>query len=81
MVDENAPGLAEALMEAAKAGHVLSARLLFELAELGVDIEEALKKRPLKTIAMRLGAEPQLPSGYPDVEEQKDPSRPALSSS
>jgi hypothetical protein len=36
--------------------------LLIELAEADVDIEEALGKRPLITLATRLAAEPQMPA-------------------
>jgi hypothetical protein len=61
-VDENADGIAEGLMKAAKEGHVMSARLLIELAEGDVDIEEALGKRPLITLAMRLAKESQVPT-------------------
>jgi hypothetical protein len=40
----------------------MSARLLIELAEGDVDIEEALGKRPLITLAMRLAKESQVPT-------------------
>jgi len=77
VVDDNADGICSGLLESAKKGHVMSARLLVDLAEGCVDIEEALEKRPLITIAMRLGAEP-IPNQRTDAEEEKDPSRPAL---
>jgi hypothetical protein len=62
LVDAKANEIAEALMKATKEGHVMSARLLIELAEADVDIEEALGKRPLITLATRLAAEPQMPA-------------------
>jgi hypothetical protein len=62
LVDAKANEIAEALMKATKEGHVMSARLLIELAEADVDIEEALGKRHLITLATRLAAEPQMPA-------------------
>jgi len=75
LVDENAGEIAKALLRAIKDGHVMSAQLLFQLADAGVDIADALDKRPLNTIAMRLGAERQLPRNYSDVKKEKDSPR------
>lgn len=69
IVDEKAFEIAEALLEATKKGHVMSTKLLIELAAAGVDIEEALTKRPLITLAMRLASEPQMPPASPDDED------------
>lgn len=77
-VNENAGDICTGLANAAKKGHAMSARLLFNLADGNVDIEEALEKRPLKTIAMRLGAEQQSPKDHPNAKEEKDPSPPAV---
>ena len=77
-VNTNATAICEGLVEAAKLGHSMSAKLLLDLADGNVDIEEALEKRPLKTIAMRLGAEQQLPRNHSNAEEEKAPSQTAL---
>jgi hypothetical protein len=63
VVEANSEKIAKALLASTLLGHVLSARLLVELAGCDVDIEEALAKRPLITLAMRLAAEPQMPPG------------------
>jgi hypothetical protein len=39
----------------------MSTKLLVELAEGDVDVEEALTKRPLRSLALRLANEPQVP--------------------
>ena len=78
VVEDNADGICNGLAEVAKKGHSMSAKVLLDLADGNVNIEEALEKRPLKTIAMRLGAEQQSPKDHPDTKEEKDPSQPAL---
>src|ERR1039458_2443064 len=75
LVDEKADEICKGLAEAAGKGHVMSAQLLIDLADGAVEIEEALEKRPLNTIAMRLGAELQLPNHHPDAEEEHDSPR------
>ena len=67
VVDENADTIATALLKATTEGHVLSARLLVELAEGDVDVEEAVLKRPLRTLAMRLAEQPQWTGEAPDA--------------
>src|SRR5271165_4041805 len=69
-VDERADEIVTALVKSALEGHVLSTRLLIELAGCGVDIEKFLPKGPLQTLAMRLAREPQMPiaSAEKDVE-------------
>ena len=59
LVDEKAPEIAKSLYESTIKGHVLSARLLVELAEGDVEAEEAMTMRPLRSIALELAAEPQ----------------------
>jgi hypothetical protein len=66
VVNEKAFEIAKALFESTIKGHVLSARLLVELAEGDVDVEAALLIRPLRSLAQRLAAEPQWPSDAPD---------------
>jgi hypothetical protein len=64
-VEEGAGEIATALLQSAKAGHVLSTRLLVELAEGDAEVEEAQKRRPLLTLLARLEAEPKLPADAP----------------
>jgi hypothetical protein len=59
IVDENAENIAKSLLASTLEGHVLSARLLVELAEGNVDAEEAMTMRPLRSLATELAAEPQ----------------------
>jgi hypothetical protein len=59
-VEENAGGIALALLESTKKGMVMSAKLLVELAERNVDVEEGTTAGPLRSLALRLAAEPQL---------------------
>jgi hypothetical protein len=77
VVDENAGAIAKSLLDSTIAGHVLSARLLVELAEGNVGAEEALAMRPLRSLALQLEAEPQWPFDAPDAAaetEVDDPS-------
>jgi hypothetical protein len=76
-VDENAPQIAQALYDSAIQGHVLSTRLLVELAGGNVDVEEALLTRPLRTLAMRLAEEPQWPFGERDAMLEMDDEEPS----
>jgi len=78
VLDDNATGIATGLMEAAKLGHVMSARLLIELAGADVDIEEALGKRPLITLAMRLAKEPQAPAKSSEEDLETEVENPEL---
>lgn len=59
MVDVNANEIAQSLLDSTLAGHVLSAKLLIDLAEGDADLEDAINKRPLRTLAMDLAAEPE----------------------
>ena len=63
---ENATKIADALLKSALKGHVLSARLLVELAEGSVDPAEALNSRPLRSLAQCLADEPEYV--YPMIE-------------
>jgi F0F1-type ATP synthase membrane subunit b/b' len=58
IVDEKATEIAESLLNSTLDGHVLSARLLVELAEGNVEAEEAMTMRPLRSMAADLAAEP-----------------------
>ena len=73
LVEQRANEIAEALMTATKEGKVMSARLLVELAEGFADPEDALSKDPLRSLALRLSKQPQLPpqslSGSDDEEQ------------
>jgi len=59
LVDEKAIEIAQSLLDSTLEGHVLSARLLVELAEGNVEAEEASTMRPLHSLALELAAEPQ----------------------
>jgi hypothetical protein len=60
MVEDKAVEIIEALFISALKGHVMSAKLLVELAEGDVDVEDALNKKPLRSLALRLANEPQV---------------------
>ncbi len=59
-IETNAPAIIEALYKSALEGHVMSTKLLVELAEGDVDVEDALIKKPLRSLALRLANEPQV---------------------
>jgi hypothetical protein len=69
LVDANADNIAIALMNGTSHGETLSKRLLFEMAETGVDTEQ-LGLGPVVSLADRLKAEPQVPP-LADDEEQR----------
>ncbi len=73
IVENRAGEIAESLMKSTVEGHVLSARLLVELAEGDVDVEEALLKRPLHSTAMQLAEEQQWNGKDPDAEVEMEP--------
>jgi len=60
VLETNADKIVQALYESALKGHVMSTKLLVELAEGDVDVEDALNKKPLRSLALRLANEPQL---------------------
>jgi hypothetical protein len=66
LVEDNATKIAESLYDSTLDGNVLSARLLVELAEGNVEVEEAVTMRPLRSLALALAAEPEWP--YDKVE-------------
>jgi hypothetical protein len=76
-VDENASQIAKTLCDSAVKGHVLSTRLLVEVAEGNVGAEEALTMRPLLSLASRLGAEPEWPFGANDGLLEMDDEEPS----
>ncbi len=53
--------IAKGLAKSAKKGRPMAARLMIDLAQKDVDIEEAIKTNPLRSLALRLAAQPQLP--------------------
>jgi hypothetical protein len=61
LVEENAGEITQCLMKSTREGKVMSTKLLVELAEGNVDVEVALTKGPLRSLALRLEAEPQMP--------------------
>jgi hypothetical protein len=70
MVEENAISIAQWLLDSIKKGHVMSARLLVDLAEGDVDVEEALTKKPLRSLALRLAGEPQAANAAHQITEE-----------
>jgi hypothetical protein len=62
LVEENAGEITEALMQSTREGKVMSTKLLVQLAEGDVDVDEALTKRPLRSLALRLANEPEAPN-------------------
>ena len=72
IVDAHAMEIATALLEAAKRGNSMSAQLLIQLAQVGIDIKELLTKRPLITLAMRLAKEPQMPATSSDGDAETE---------
>jgi hypothetical protein len=64
-LEEKANAIVSGLVNSSIKGHVLSAKLLVDLAEGEVDVEEAMQKRPLLTLRARLDAEPKLPRDAP----------------
>ena len=59
LLDENAPEIALALYNSTIKGHVLSAKLLVDLGEGNVDVEDAVAVWPLRSLALELADEPQ----------------------
>lgn len=63
LVEDKAAEIAQSLYDSTRDGHVQSARLLVELAEGNVEVEEAVTMRPLHSLALALAAEPEWPHG------------------
>ena len=78
LVEENSGTIARDLQIGTANGAVLSTLLMAAFGRVGVDIEGALKKKPVITIAMRLGAERQFERDHPDVEKEQDSRQPEL---
>lgn len=72
LVEARANEIAEALMEATKKGNVMSARLLLELAGGSGDPENARSKEPIRSLALRLAKQPQLPPETLQETEEED---------
>jgi hypothetical protein len=78
IADENASKIANALYESALKGHVLSARLLVDLAEGNLDVEEAMTKGPLRSLALRLEEQAQMPQEPQDADAETETGSPQL---
>jgi hypothetical protein len=78
LVDEKADLIAKALYDSTIAGHVLSARLLVDLAEGNVDVDEALNTRPMQSIAVALALEPHWSGDDPEGIAEADNPEPGL---
>lgn len=72
IADEKALEIVQSLLKRAIEGHVLSARLLVELAEGNRDVEEAIAMRPLRSLALQLAGEPQWQDEPPDVSAETE---------
>jgi len=60
VVEAKAGEIIDALMKSTNQGKVMSTKLLVELAEGDVDVEDALTKKPLRSLALRLANEPEV---------------------
>jgi hypothetical protein len=78
LADDKAVELAKALYDSAIEGHVLSARLLVELAEGNLDVEEAMTKGPLRSLALRLEEQAQMPQEPQDAAAETETGSPQL---
>jgi hypothetical protein len=67
LVDKNAGEIAQWLLDSARAGKGTSMKMLVELAERDLDAEATLTIGPLRSLALRLANETQVPR-----EPQKD---------
>ena len=67
LVEKNAKEIAKALYDGTIERKVMCARLLVELAEGDVDLEEALSKLPLRSLALQLAKEAQWVDPNPDA--------------
>jgi len=68
-VENNAVQIVKALYDSTIEGHVLSAKLLVELAEGDTDLDETINKRPFNSLALRIANEPEW-KGPPFVVEE-----------
>jgi hypothetical protein len=59
-IETNAAEIVLALYESTLKGHVMSTKLLVELAEGSVNLEDILTKDPFRSLALRLANEPQV---------------------
>jgi hypothetical protein len=72
IVDERGDEIADSLMESALKGHVLSTKLLIELAKGNPEMKKALMKGPFRSLAMDLAAEPKWPRELADADTETD---------
>jgi hypothetical protein len=73
LVEEKAKQIAKALFNSTVKGKAMCARLLIELAEGDEDLEEALQKLPLRSLALQLAKEAQWVDPNPDAVEEPEP--------
>ena len=59
-IETTAAEIVLALYESTLKGHVMSTKLLVELAEGSVNLEDILTKDPFRSLALRLANEPQV---------------------
>ncbi len=72
LVAERAKQIADALMEATRKGHVMSAQLLIQLATGNLYPEQAAAMRPFRKLLLELAAEQQLTGEALDAAEQAE---------
>lgn len=72
LVEKKAKQIAKALMEATSKGHVMSTRLLIELAAGNLDVEQAEAMRPFRKLLLDLAAEQQLTGEALDAAEKAE---------
>lgn len=72
LVDDNAPKIAQSLLDSTLEGHVQSARLLVDLAEGNVEGEEAAMSRPFRSLALELAGAPEWKGEMTEAEAETD---------
>lgn len=72
MVEDNAGQIAKSLYESTKKGKVMSTKLLVDLAEENVDVDEAVETGPLRSLALRLAAQPQWKGDPPPAKTETE---------
>jgi len=67
VVEGNAPKIAQALFDSTIDGKVMSAKLLVELAEGDVEVEDGMTVGPLRSLALKLANAAQKKAPPPDA--------------
>jgi hypothetical protein len=70
LVEEKATEITDLLLEATRNGHVMSTRLLIELAAGNLDAKQAAAMRPFRKLLQDLAAEGQFPAEALDAAEE-----------